>query len=441
MNNKNKILSVVIICASCIPSIVSADVFISEIMYDQEGTDSKREWIEIYNDGSEIKDFSQYKLFENDVYHGIKEYEGGLTIPGNSYAIIADSPDSILADMPQGAIVFDSAFSLSNSGEVIAVTDGGKNILDEIFYNVELGASGDGNSLQKDRDVWVVDYPTPGSSIVGQVVEKEEVSYLEQSTTQSGAKAKPIVQNPFTIEMIVPEKIIVNEVTLFFARSFNSHGDEINFDNYKWNFGDGSTDIGNNVIHTYTRPGKYIVFVEGKYNYLRDSDKNTVQVESVPISFSVEDKVLEIKNSSVKEFDMTGWTIFVPGSYFKIPQNTFLLPRSSLMLGRREVGFDIGSDAQIMTSSGNFIPIDIPDTYSKDKKVAQKSVTKNVSKVKHNTNIEVKNTALVNDAVFSKKDTKIPWTVLLIISILLGLLVLYFLQKKTNLIDEIEIID
>ena len=51
--------------------VAYANILINEVMYDVEGTDTDREWIEVYNDGSESVDLSTYKLFEANTNHGL----------------------------------------------------------------------------------------------------------------------------------------------------------------------------------------------------------------------------------------------------------------------------------------------------------------------------------------------------------------------------------
>lgn len=444
MKMKHKIKFIAYILIYCIPPIVSADVFISEIMYDQEGTDSKREWVEVYNSGPEISDFTQYKFLENEVHHGLKEFEGGLTLPANSYAIIADNPHEILSDIPEGAIVFDSAFSLSNSGEVIAIVGANKEIIDEVFYDVEIGASGDGNTLQKIDGVWVAQSQTPGRGpeITTEVENKQTDQENIQIQQSSSAKPKPIIQDPFTVEIVEPEKIFVGEIVTFMARASDSHGDALKFNNYKWNTGDGSVYEGNSITHTYKKPGEYIVYASGTYGYESDYDKLRVTVKEVPISFSATNEGINIKNNSIKEFDLSGWIIFADTYSFKIPQNTFLLPKSEVVFSNQVTGLNNLTDTYLMTASGQTINSFAAEEKSVLKSAKQKNVsarsTKNISGPKP------ANTATIINPVIDKEassDNTYIWYVLLGFIVILGLTVLYFSSKKTTLIDEIEIID
>src|SRR3989344_9393242 len=78
-----------------VPQLVSADMVISEIMYDPEGSDSSgshfRDWVEVYNSGAPV-DLSAWKFFEGGSNHGITTYSGSGVIPTGEYAVFVDDP-------------------------------------------------------------------------------------------------------------------------------------------------------------------------------------------------------------------------------------------------------------------------------------------------------------------------------------------------------------
>ncbi|MCX7616137.1 MAG: lamin tail domain-containing protein [Patescibacteria group bacterium] len=138
------------------------DILINEIMYNPSGSDTDREWIEIYNAGSETVKVTDLKLNENDTNHRI-EFSQGLEnlIPGQ-YAVIADNPQKFLEDFPNfNGNLFDSSFSLGNDGEIIRITYQ-ENIIDQYQYSSNTGANGNGKSLQKIEGIWQEANPTPG---------------------------------------------------------------------------------------------------------------------------------------------------------------------------------------------------------------------------------------------------------------------------------------
>jgi hypothetical protein len=137
----------------------------SEIMYDlAEGSDSGREWVEVYNESGTAVDLADWKLFENSTNHGLKALGASVLAPG-AYAVIADNPDKFKNDHPSYAgLLFDSAFSLNNTGETLILRCCGKELsdVDTVVYSNEQGGAGDGASLSRSGSSWVSTDPTPG---------------------------------------------------------------------------------------------------------------------------------------------------------------------------------------------------------------------------------------------------------------------------------------
>lgn len=148
------------------PVSVSAQVVISEIMYDlAEGSDSGREWIEVYNESSAAVDLTEWKVFENNSNHGINAVGASSLQPG-MYAVIADNAEKFKIDHPSySGLLLDSAFSLNNSGETLTLRCCGKELTDKdsVSYSSDLGATGDGASLSRAGASFVPTDPTPGS--------------------------------------------------------------------------------------------------------------------------------------------------------------------------------------------------------------------------------------------------------------------------------------
>src|SRR5258708_21866234 len=143
------LLPLFLIASLSFPLSVSA-LSITEIMYDPEGADTGREWIEVYNDGS-AADLSKWKFFEGGTNHGLVSAQGDATIPNGGYAVIADNPQKFLLDFPSySGALFDSSFSLKNTRETLALKDVLLAIVASVTYDPPWGAVGDGNSLHKE---------------------------------------------------------------------------------------------------------------------------------------------------------------------------------------------------------------------------------------------------------------------------------------------------
>jgi hypothetical protein len=157
------ISSFLVFLAALFPNIVSAQIQITEILYDVPGADQGREWVELTNTGSEISDIGKYKLLENNTNHGLKLVSGVVALAPGQSAIIASDAQKFLADYPNfSGTLFDSAFALSNTGEAIAIKDASSTVLTEAAYTAVDDANGTGGSLQLKDGTFVAALATPG---------------------------------------------------------------------------------------------------------------------------------------------------------------------------------------------------------------------------------------------------------------------------------------
>ncbi len=159
----SKTLKIIFIAAILSVALQSqAQVVITEIMYDLSGADTGREWIEIKNSSTDAVDLSHWKLFEENVHHGLTITEGSGILSGGAFAIIADNTQKFLLDWPGfSGTLFDSTFSLSNTGETLVLKNEILNSVDSVAYDSSMGAAGTGESLQKISSGWIAQAPTP----------------------------------------------------------------------------------------------------------------------------------------------------------------------------------------------------------------------------------------------------------------------------------------
>ncbi len=150
-------------------SFVQANVIINEIFYDAIGGDDDKEWIEIFNNGAEGVDLTGWRFNESGTNHLLSLKQGNWTLDGFSYAVIAEDWENFSLDYPDyNGTLFDSAFSLSNTGETLRLRNSTKGgIVDSVSY---LDPSGDetGFSLGRLKDGnWYEMIPSPGYSNEG----------------------------------------------------------------------------------------------------------------------------------------------------------------------------------------------------------------------------------------------------------------------------------
>ena len=141
--------------------IASANIIINEVMYDPPGSDTGREWIEIYSNGN-CTSLNNYKLFEDNTNHGLTLKNGSFTICNNEYAVIADNADIFSQEYNFTGNLYDSAFSLSNVNETFSLKSNNTNIIGTLTYDSLLGAQGNAKTLCLFNNILRECVQTPG---------------------------------------------------------------------------------------------------------------------------------------------------------------------------------------------------------------------------------------------------------------------------------------
>ena len=241
-------------------------------MYDLTESDEGREWVEIFNNGTESVDLSEWKFSEGGTSHSLSFFRGDSILTAHSYAIIVDDPAKFLLDYPNAeGMILKSSFSLNNSGETISIKNRDL-LINEVTYN-SLVASGDGKSLQLIGGVWLAALPTPGKP---------------NAISEASQNKLPIASFSY-----LPETPKAGEEITFDAGVSNDEDGTI--DVYKWNFGDGTTLDSNNVSvkHIFLSSGTYSV------KLIVGDDKNALS-EPFLIDVAVADEPLSDGESGEK---------------------------------------------------------------------------------------------------------------------------------------------
>jgi len=346
---------------------VLAQVILNEIMYDLPGADTGREWVEIVNIGSEAVTVATttWKFFEADTNHSLSLFQGGLSIAAGGFAVIADDPNKFLLDWPGfSGTIFGSSFSLSNTGEIIALKTSSTTIADQVTYTSSTGAAGDGNSLQKVSGIWKALLPTPGltnsngsgnSATSSNQTENPSPSATMTAEANSSADSSASVNSSNNSNWPVDQQIfsrIIGPSTAIAGADIVLQGEAIGLDKkpianprYLWNFGDGATKEGENVMHAYNFPGDYVVILDvsgGKF-----SATNRFRIKIVAADIVVSGIVsgylgkVELVNNSNQELDLSWWRLKSGNQFFTLPKNTKIVARGKLPLSSSVTGLNV----------------------------------------------------------------------------------------------------
>jgi len=252
------------------------------------------------------------------------------------------------------AIVVDSAFSLSNETELLEIIDESDIVIDSFLYDTSIGASGDGNSLQKNSmGTWISALPTPGSVTVAMT----STNPPSEPTTGTGGgssggttsllaepiqnQIKKIIKGPYTLTIFQNSGSFTNDIFSFSPRVRDSNDFDIQTGYYIWNMGDGLI-YGNNsngsVDHQYYNEGSFVLNVEWYKTRNRDVPDITTTLQigvrdyALSLVFNEENRILSIKNDSDFLVDIGLWRLsFLDYSYI-LPPQTKILPSEKLML-------------------------------------------------------------------------------------------------------------
>lgn len=335
--NIKKVFFVSFIIGLCIPLFTSAQITITEIMYNPEGTDSKREWIEVFNAGNVDVDLAGYFLLENNVYHKLTATNGSV-LQGGAYAIIADSATDIVGEYPAfSGLIFDSVFSLNNTGESLVIADSAKQEIDSFVYSSEMGANGDGHSLQINGTDMVTASPTFGeiNKTESEVIEKESDedtgSSSSSSNNSSHSEQAPVSSYTASADFKVDagRKRLVSINTPIEFNGFISKSDvKVR---YHWNFGDFNIDTGRSVDHIYRYPGTYQIVLQAKNKDYVGVARTEVVVVEPQIMIETSSSTLAFKNLDSKEVNIGGFRIVLNNKTVTVPEDTIIKSKGSII--------------------------------------------------------------------------------------------------------------
>lgn len=408
---KNAMLMMCTLCAVMVfPVVAQAKIEFTELLYDPAGTDAGREWIEIHNAASNAVDVGTWKLFEEGVNHGLRAVVGTTTLAGGQYAVIADDPAKFMVDWPAySGTLFDSSFSLKNTGEPLVLL--GKDAdEDSLVFEPTLGAARDGNSLQKQLSTdglvsWIAALPTPGAAarpfaIVppnaggstsastsvevsagtmggasnqggaasegdtalsgGSISDSSSILASESTNVSSvassgyGATKYIPVEPQIFCKINGKSELFAGIETTFSAQGWGLKKQPLQNARYVWNFGDGQTKEGQYVLHTYTQPGTYELFLETSSDVYSAVDRLRVIVRLPQLSLSHSSDAIVIENQDATAIDLFGLKVSQPA------RPDFVFPEHSIVSGRAEMTIDAERFSQ---------------TYAEVARVAEASIT------------------------------------------------------------------
>lgn len=414
------------------PAFSFANINFSEIMFDPEGTDANREWVEIINTSNVSVNLEKYKFCDSGSCHTFyskkthPEHFNNLgsdfKIPGNSYGIITKDPKQFEIDYPNfNGFILRSSFSINNNGELLELKDENKNIVSIVEYNSEFGGK-NGDTFSLIGDTWKNGKATPGGeNVFKEIITEEDSSGLGNSSGSSQDIERTYVEISDVIDgkKKLKAEIIDNIPTLiagaeneFNGRAYGITGVEIKGAEYFWTLGDGKKEYGKNIKHTFLYPGEYVLTLIVKSSSFTGNIRKVVTVVNPPLEISEIDwdkNWVKIKNNYSDILKLDSWYIFSNGEKFKIPKETYILGKSEVIFPNKITHLDILENgntfllfpdgkrqSKFVKKSEVAMVVAAPPPSSEIKKTDVKTVKKAVGKIVKNIKKKVNNFASQN---------------------------------------------
>jgi hypothetical protein len=308
----------------------------SEIMYDPEGSDTKREWVEVFNSGATPIDLNMYYFLENNVYHKLVA-QGQSILNQGEYAIIVDSIVEVLAEYTGFAgKIFDSAFSLNNTGETISITDSSKQITHTVTYDSTMGGNNTGQSLQINGQDVITASPTFGTTnkTASEPIEQEtdeSNSSNSSSSDSSGSSGTSSHVQQVPISNYTPSQEFKVSVGRERMTSINApiefRADVSTGDvspKFLWNLGDFTIDKGKKITHIYEHPATYEIVLEAKSGEYTAIDRTQIKVFVPQFQITQGTSTLTIANSLKHEVHIGGFEFVFNTDVLIVPRNTII---------------------------------------------------------------------------------------------------------------------
>lgn len=373
MKGKKYIKLLIVVCLVVLPQLTFGQLLITEIQYNPEGTDGGYEWIELHNSSDQPISIEGFTFRESDQNHRLTQTNEvlGWTIPTGGYAVIADNPTKFYEHYPgHPGLVFDSSFTLVNTGELLEILDTNGELVFGLTYDPAWGGDGDGSTLGVIANVWQATKQTPGYANELFVNSSEgPTETTTETNTQEVELTQTPVENPSEayIQLSDPEyqektikangggdRILLAGVPFEFAGvGYGFTGGELTEGIFSWNFGDGTRDTGSTVIHTYANPGEYVATLRvGAMGYSHtDRFEVTVIAPQLVITASTTAQTISLSNFSAYTIEISDFLIISGDTVFAFPDESYIKARSVITLPVNSLGLAIHDQTKIHLQS------------------------------------------------------------------------------------------
>ncbi|KKR43041.1 hypothetical protein A2356_03925 [Candidatus Nomurabacteria bacterium RIFOXYB1_FULL_39_16] len=339
--------------------LAEAEVIINEIKY----SPTTKQWVEIYNDGNDVVDLTQYKILDAGAAvngHSISLCSKQLS--PHSYAIIAKVPEDFSGSV---FTLCKSPLGIKSTADDTVVLKIGSSSIDTV--SVPEGSAVNGNSLQLIGSSWTGATPTPGEEnqpSSNNSDEEENISNDEKEEIPEPKKQAVQKLQKSKVQIVSTKLAYVGVPFPMEGSGTGILGEKLTRGVYYWNFDDGDfrevkAVIKDKFTHTYFYPGDYNVTFEYYPNVFTDTPDATTEITIKVLEPKIlisgvgeaSDFFIEIENVTGHEANLSNWVLGSDYKVFTLPKNTTLSSNKKMIISPRVSHFSIEdkSSLKLMT--------------------------------------------------------------------------------------------
>ena len=286
-------------------------------------------WIEIFNDGEDILDFTAniFKVIDStdETNHRINLLLGDATFPAGSTVFISPS-----TSIPPGAEkAFRSPYGLNRTNGYIILDNNGT----KICFNYGNGVCGEQNTTTNTGT-------SSSTSETGTTTNKEKIVYVY--VPQNNQDKYGDIQVLLPEEKVVPALAEV-EYTVKVTDSSKKTISDLDF---HWSFGDGGEQSGKDALYTYIYPGEYILIASADGYTGGGKARMNVKVVNPDIIISEigmgeKENFIILKNNTDYDLFLSNFYLSLDGNFYKLPKNLMIAKNKTLKLSGEAIGFKL----------------------------------------------------------------------------------------------------
>jgi hypothetical protein len=359
----------------CIPFIAHADIRITEVAWMGTADSQYGEWFELYNDGDAAVSLAGWKFTDGA---GTTIYTLSKSISAGAYLLVerVTSSQNPFPDIHDEEGTF-AAGGLSNSGEDILLVEKDGTTAQELSFagGWPAGDAATKDTMQWDGSKWITAHPTPkapaGDRTVATTSTDADAEEGDDPADATSKKLEPKDPNPIPavspnkprVDFILPPVVYRDVPYQFVIAPVLEYNYHVIRGVFYWNMGDGTSFMQDEltpVTHTYRYPGTYtIYFSYGARDHsdmpILEASKKVVVVSPTVSLSTVEGNALQLKNTSGKLLNLSGWQVRSSGGTVPFSNQTLIAEGGTVVFPYDILSIPRGSVVTLIDPSGKAV--------------------------------------------------------------------------------------